>query len=106
MPRFRVRFLKTVANDTGHESKICQREMEIEANDMEQAMARARERFCVLEGVSDWTLHAEAIEIEPDRERQWSSQQSGLEQSEARQGLSPRAGARVSRCGARAPRSV
>jgi hypothetical protein len=64
MPRFEVRFLKAVSDDTGHERKVCQRALEVEADCWAGALSAAREQLGTTEGTSDWMRYADAIELE------------------------------------------
>ncbi len=64
MARFEVRFLKAVSDDTGHERKVCQRALEVEADCWAGALSTAREQLDRAEGVTDWMRHADAIELE------------------------------------------
>ena len=64
MPRFAVRFLKAVSDDTGHERKVCQRSLEIEAECWAGALSAAREQLGRLEGTPDWMHYADAVELE------------------------------------------
>jgi hypothetical protein len=65
MSRYRVRFLKVVANDTGHEQEICQREVEVDAPDVPEAVAAACTAFCAAEQCPDWRRHADRLQVEP-----------------------------------------
>jgi len=64
MPMFEVRFLKAVSDDTGHERKVCQRALEVEAECWAGALAAARDQLCGAESTSDWMRYADAIELE------------------------------------------
>jgi hypothetical protein len=64
MPIFRIRFIKTVSNDTGHERQVCQRAVEIEAEDALAALGPARAAFCELEQIPDWSYRADCCEAE------------------------------------------
>jgi len=64
MKAYYVSFFKTVCNDRGDERKICQRRLTVEGGGEEQAIERAKALFCSCEGVSTWTLHSDAYEIE------------------------------------------
>jgi hypothetical protein len=68
MPHYRVRFLKTVCNDIGRQSTMCQRSVEVEADSPEAAIGPARARFCELERIGHWSFRADshaAEEIAP-----------------------------------------
>ena len=63
MPRYTVRFVKDVLGDNGHEAEICQSSMEVDASNKVDAAELAKKNFCGLEGLSDWSLHADRIQI-------------------------------------------
>jgi hypothetical protein len=65
MPRFLGRFYKRILGDNGRVDDVCQCTIELDATDKNQAEATAKERFCNMHGVSDWTLHADRIEVKP-----------------------------------------
>jgi hypothetical protein len=74
MPCYRVSFFKTVSDDTGHERAVCQRAVEVEANDPDAALRPARELFCKLENIPHWSVHAdscatEALQLQPAPDR-------------------------------------
>ena len=64
MPIYRVRFMKTVANDTGHEREVCQRAVEVEAESAEAALRPARALFCEVERIGDWSQRSDRSETE------------------------------------------
>lgn len=64
MQRFRVKFLKKVADATGHEHNMCQREFEFEAESETAAIEQAKSLFSSAEHSDDWNLRADAIEVE------------------------------------------
>lgn len=57
MSQFVVRFMKGILGENGREAEICHSSMEIDAAEM------AKKRFCVIEDVTDWSLHADWIEV-------------------------------------------
>jgi len=61
MPVYTATFYKTVSDDTGHERKVCQRVVEVEANTQASALVSARDLFCMLERIADWSWHADEI---------------------------------------------
>ena len=65
MPRFVARFFKDVLGEAGRASEVCQCTAEIDATDDAQAKEIAKERFCDLHGVHDWTLHADRFDVKP-----------------------------------------
>ena len=64
MSHFKFRFLKLVSNSSGHERQICQREVDVEAQNPEEARALAEEKFCASEGVRHWHMHADTVEMD------------------------------------------
>lgn len=64
MPAFRVTFLKTLSDSTGHDHQICQRRLELDATDRASALAEAQAIFCRLEKVSCWSNHADALKVD------------------------------------------
>lgn len=63
MSHFIVKFFKTVMNDTGHEFEACQGTFETEAANQAEAAAFAKHGFCEAGHLSDWSLHADRIEV-------------------------------------------
>jgi hypothetical protein len=63
MPLYTATFYKTVSNDTGHERRVCQRVLEVEASTRALAIVPAKELFCMLERISDWSWHADEIAL-------------------------------------------
>lgn len=64
MALYRVRFIKTVSDATGHEHRMCQREFDIEAETREDAIEEAKDRFSSAEQSSHWSLRADTIEAQ------------------------------------------
>jgi hypothetical protein len=62
MPLYRVRFLKTVSNDTGHGAQACHRSVDVEAAGATESTQRARE-LAESQGSSRWTLSCCEIEV-------------------------------------------
>jgi len=71
MSFYRMYFFKVVSNDTGHERKICQRLIDIQASCPDRAVTQGQQLFCSLEGLPKWWLHADGYELErlPDQSR-------------------------------------
>jgi hypothetical protein len=65
MSRFVVRFFKDVLGDAGRVGGICQCTVELDASNEGQAAEIAKQKFCDLHGVHDWTLHADRFDVEP-----------------------------------------
>ena len=63
MSTFNVRFIKLVSDSSGHEKQICQRVVEVKAQSSDEAKILAKTKFCALEGVKDWWMHAESVEV-------------------------------------------
>jgi hypothetical protein len=74
MPCYRVSFFKTVCGDTGRETAVCQRAVEVQAENAEAALEPARALFCELEQIRHWSLRSDAYKTEevrsPRRHRQ------------------------------------
>jgi hypothetical protein len=64
VPRYIVKFTKNVLSDSGHQATIIERAFDLTARDREEAKQLAKRRFCDLEGVGDWSLHADEILVE------------------------------------------
>lgn len=64
MPLFRVRFLKRVSDATGHETLICQRWFDVDAECEAGAVDEAQGRFRQAERTRDWRLRADHVEAE------------------------------------------
>jgi hypothetical protein len=65
MSRYLVRFMKDVLGENGHETEICQRSMEVDAEDKLKAADLAKVSFCECECVKDWSLHADRVHVIP-----------------------------------------
>ncbi|WP_454619699.1 hypothetical protein [Bradyrhizobium cenepequi] len=65
MARFIARFYKHVLGDNGQEGDICQCTVELDVLDDAQALEIAKQKFCEMHGVRDWTLHADRLEVKP-----------------------------------------
>jgi hypothetical protein len=61
MARYVVRFMKGVLGENGHEAEICL--MEIEAADKLKAADLAKVKFCEIECVKEWSLHADSVRV-------------------------------------------
>src|SRR5829696_1459140 len=64
MPTYRVRFIKTVINDTGHERRICQRAIEVRAETRAAAISQSRAVFCEREGIADCSQRSDCCEAD------------------------------------------
>ena len=65
MSRFVARFFKDVLGDAGRVGEVCQCTVEVDASNERQATEIAKQRFCDLHGVHDWTLYADRFDVEP-----------------------------------------
>jgi hypothetical protein len=63
MSRYVVHFMKNVLGENGNECEICQSALEIDAASEGQATELAKQKFCELESLCDWSLHADRIKI-------------------------------------------
>ena len=63
MSRYVARFMKNVLGGNGHEAEICQSSIEIEALSQMDAAELAKVRFCECEGLKDWSLHADRVQV-------------------------------------------
>jgi hypothetical protein len=64
MPRYRVSFFKTVCGDTGNEAAVCQRAVEVEAENAEAALEPARALFCKLEEIRHWSIRSDGCAMQ------------------------------------------
>jgi hypothetical protein len=51
-------------HDTGHQATITQRTFDLQARNRDEAKQLAKKRFCDLEGIEDWSSHADNLVIE------------------------------------------
>jgi hypothetical protein len=63
MARYIARFVKNVLGENGHEAEICQRLIEIEAENQAGAADAAKVKFCETENVKDWFLRADRVHV-------------------------------------------
>jgi len=63
MTRYVARFMKNVLGENGHHAEICQSSIEVEARSEAAAAEMAKIRFCECEGLKDWSLHADRIQV-------------------------------------------
>jgi hypothetical protein len=63
MSHYVVHFMKDVLGGNGRECEICQSAIEIDAASESQATELAKQKFCQLESLCDWSLHADRIKI-------------------------------------------
>ena len=63
MARYIARFMKDVLGENGHAAEICQRSIEIEAENQAGAADAAKVKFCETENVKDWFLRADRVHV-------------------------------------------
>jgi hypothetical protein len=63
MSRYVVHFMKDVLGGNGRQCEICQSILEVDALSEFQATELAKQKFCQLESLCDWSLHADRIRI-------------------------------------------
>jgi hypothetical protein len=63
MARYVARFMKDVLGENGHEADICQRSIEIEAENQAGAVDAAKIKFCETENIRDWFLRADRVHV-------------------------------------------
>jgi hypothetical protein len=63
MSRYVVCFMKDVLGENGRQREVCQSTLEIDAANEGQAAEQAKQKFCELKALADWSLHADRIEV-------------------------------------------
>jgi hypothetical protein len=63
MSHYVVHFMKDVLGENGRECEVCQRTLEIDAPSEGQATELAKQKFCQMTSLCDWSLHADRIKI-------------------------------------------
>jgi hypothetical protein len=63
MPRYVVRFMKDILGDNGRHAEICQSLLEVEASNSSDATTIAKQRFCEMERLKEWSLHADRVQV-------------------------------------------
>lgn len=63
MSLFVIRFMKDVLGGNGREREVCQGSLEIDAFDEGQATEMAKQKFCELQALREWSLHADRIQV-------------------------------------------
>jgi hypothetical protein len=63
MSRYLVQFMKVVLGENGHEAKIGQRSLKVDAADKLKAADLAKVSFCESECVKEWSLRADHVRI-------------------------------------------
>ena len=62
--RFRVRFLKELANSTGYRVSACQASFDVDAADQRSAIEHAKQQLCAERRITDWRITADRVEVE------------------------------------------
>jgi hypothetical protein len=65
MPQFVVRFLKEVIGDQGQLCEPCQRTIDVNARNETEAILLAKQKFCELNSIRDWSLRADRVDVMP-----------------------------------------
>jgi hypothetical protein len=55
--------VKDVLGENGRAIEICQSRMEVDAKNKADAVELAKQNFCKTEALSDWSLHADRIQV-------------------------------------------
>jgi hypothetical protein len=55
--------MKDVLGENGRECEVCQSTVEIDASNETQAAELAKQRFCEIQSLCDWSLHADRLRI-------------------------------------------
>ncbi|WP_315705521.1 MULTISPECIES: hypothetical protein [unclassified Bradyrhizobium] len=63
MSRYVVNFMKDVLGENGRQCEICQSTLEIDAADEKLAAELAKKKFCEMQELRDWSLHADRIQV-------------------------------------------
>jgi hypothetical protein len=63
MARYIVRFMKDILGENGRHAEICQSKLEIEAPSSSDATEIAKRKFCEMERLKEWSLHADRVHV-------------------------------------------
>ena len=63
MSWFVVRFMKDVLGDNGRHCEVCQSIVEVDASNEDEAAEVAKQTFCRMQHLNDWSLHADRVNI-------------------------------------------
>ena len=63
MALYVVRYMKDILGENGRQAEVCQRLLEVEAADLHQATEIAKQRFCEMERLHEWSLHADRVHV-------------------------------------------
>ncbi len=64
MPRYVIHFMKDVLGDNGRAAEVCQGSLEVDASTEGLATEMAKQRFCKMQALCDWSLHADRIKVQ------------------------------------------
>ena len=56
--------MKDVLGENGRELEVCQGTLEVDAPDEIKAKELAKQKFCESQGLCEWSLHADRIQVE------------------------------------------
>ncbi len=69
MAHYRVRFIKTLNDDTGHPHECIEGIVDIRrARSLDRAVQAAKHRFERMKRIPQWSFYADAFEVDIDRE--------------------------------------
>ncbi|WP_322516868.1 hypothetical protein SR870_04610 [Rhodopseudomonas palustris] len=63
MARYIVRFMKDILGENGRQAEICQSSLEVEAANSRDATEIAKQKFCQMERLNEWSLHADRVHV-------------------------------------------
>ena len=63
MSWFVVRFMKDVLGENGRHCEVCQSIVEVDASNEDEAAEVAKQTFCRMQHLNDWSLHADRVNI-------------------------------------------
>jgi hypothetical protein len=63
MTRYVVKFFKEVLGQNGHEAEICQGQLDVDALNPNDAVERAKRKFCDDKQLAHWSLHADRVSV-------------------------------------------
>jgi hypothetical protein len=63
MARYIVRFMKDILGENGRQAEICQSSLEIEAANSRDATEIAKAKFCQMQRLKEWSIHADRVHV-------------------------------------------
>jgi hypothetical protein len=63
MAHYVVRFMKDILGENGRHAEVCQRLLEVEAASKHEATEIAKQKFCEMERLHEWSLHADRVHV-------------------------------------------